>query len=70
LRKTAALQERLLADFETSPTLKAERRRDVRVRRWFTQLPRLALLFGVNLATNAYMKIYEKRGGRKIFPGT
>jgi len=70
LRKRAALQERLLADFEDDPSLKSRRRRNARQKRLLTQLPRLAYLFVVNLATNAYMEGWQKRTGKKIFPGT
>ena len=70
LRKRAALQERRLADFEDDENLKKRARRDFRLARLLRQAPRLAWLFAVNLGANIYMKIYEKRKGIKIFPGT
>ncbi|HPQ68913.1 MAG TPA: glycosyltransferase [bacterium] len=70
LRKQTSLQQRLLADFETDENLKAKRRRGRRSYRWLVQLPRLAYLFTVNLATNAYIEKWQHRTGKKIFPGT
>ena len=70
LRQQTSLQQRLLADFETDEKLKAKRRRGKRSYRWLVQLPRLAYLFTVNLATNAYIEKWQHRTGKKIFPGT
>jgi glycosyltransferase involved in cell wall biosynthesis len=70
LRKRAALLERRLADFEDDEKLKTRARRRFRLVRLVAQAPRLAWLLAVNLGANIYMKIYEKRKGIKIFPGT
>jgi len=70
LRQQTSLQQRLLADFESDEKLKAKRRRGKRSYRWLVQLPRLAYLFTVNLATNAYIEKWQHRTGKKIFPGT
>jgi glycosyltransferase involved in cell wall biosynthesis len=70
LRKQAALYERLLSEFESDDDLKTRLRRGKRTQRVLTQLPRLAYLFTVNLATNAYMEFWQKRTGKKIFPGS
>lgn len=70
LRKRNALLERLVANFEDDKGNKTKRRRAARVSRWLVQLPSLGLLFAVNLVTNGYMKLHERRTGQKIFPGT
>lgn len=70
LRKRDRLRERLLADYENESAARRKQRRAFRLRRWLWQLPTLAVLFSVNLIANGFMKIQEKRTGRKIFPGT
>jgi glycosyltransferase involved in cell wall biosynthesis len=70
LKRRADLAERRLADFEDDDGLKRKLRFQKRSSRLFFQLPRLAWLFAVNLLANSYMKIRERLGGGKVFPGT
>lgn len=70
LRKRAALQERLLSEFEGDKRLKSRLRSSKRTQRLLVQMPKLGYLFGVNLLTNAYMDKWQKRSGKKVFPGS
>ena len=70
LRKRAQLAERQVEDLRERPGLKNRSRRSVRTGRMIAQLPRLGFLWSVNLVTNAYMEMWQRRTGKRLFPGT
>jgi len=69
LRRRAELAERELEDLRDSPGLKGRSRRSKRSAKYFTQIPKLGALWGVNLATNAYMDLWQRKTGKNLFPG-
>jgi len=64
------VQQRTLDGFRNAPGAAFKARLQMRAKKLFIRLPKLAWLLIVNLFTNSIMLIHEKRTGRRIFPGT
>ena len=70
LRRRTELAEREVEGFLSKAELKSTSKRQKQKNKYLMQLPKLGLLWGVNLATNSYMELWQKRTGVKLFPGT
>ncbi|MBZ0273615.1 glycosyltransferase [bacterium] len=69
LRRHYALAERILLDLQEDEEFRGYLRRKHRIAKYTGRLPRLGVLWGVNLVTNAYMEWWQNRTGVQIFPG-
>lgn len=69
LRHRNTLAERILTDMRANEALKASTKRRYRLEKFFVRLPKLGVLWVVNLLTNLYMESWQKKRGVQIFPG-